>query len=309
MKTPGKAPFIHADGANLYEGQDRPLMTPKERRQMDAMVELGQTLPDDQDKALISKALMFCPLPYRRTEEKQLVKECRVPGGNIQVVLNALDDKIPLPFGNDAFVLDLLSSQARYRKSPEIKTDHLADLMRLLGHERLSGRDYREFMERIRRIGAFAMRVKRRGSLAINARVVDVDGSAFWGAQDIKRESRGEQPLAPYVIRLSPEYYADLMTSYAALPFEVLAEFKGSPTEYSLVKWLWLRADVSTSATVVPWEELLEERGSNDSNVWRFQTQVRTVLAKLAPARPEVGRLFEVKPGGLFITPLDSITS
>lgn len=282
-------------------------MTPKQRRQIDAMVELGQTLPDDQDKALISKALMFCPLPYRRTEEKQLVKECRVPGGNIQVVLNALDDKIPLPFGNDAFVLDLLSSQARFRKNPEITTEHLADLMQMLGHEHFGGRDYRIFLERIRRIGAFAMRVKRRGSLAINARVVDVDGSAFWGAQDIEREKRGERPLMPYVIRLSPEYYADLMTSYVPLPLEVLARFSGSPTEYSLVKWLWIRADVSASATVVPWDELVQERGSSDSNVWRFQAQVRTVLAKLAPARPEVARLFEVKPAGLLITPLDAL--
>ena len=111
----------------------------------------------------------------------------------------------------------------------------------------------------------------------------------------------------PYVIRLSPEYFADLMTSYAALPLDVLAKFNGSPTEYSLVKWLWLRADVSTSATTVPWDELVQERGSKDSNVRRFQAQVRTVLAKLAPARPEVGRLFEVKPGGLLITPLDAL--
>lgn len=285
-------------GAVHHRGQEWTLLRPKERRQIDAMVELGQTFPDDQDKALISKALMFCPLPYRRTEEKQLVKECRVPGGNIKVILNALSDKIPLPFGNDAYVLDLLSSQARYRKNPEIKTEHLADLMRMLGHERDSGRDYREFMERIRRIGAFAMRVERRGSLAVNARVVDVDGSAFWGVRDIEREKRGERSLIPYVIRLSPEYFADLMTSYAALPLEVLAEFNGSPTEYSLVKWLWLRADVSSSATVVPWDELARERGSRDSNVWRFQAQVRTVLAKLAQLGRKWGVYLRSSPEG-----------
>lgn len=291
----------------MSKSQDYPLLTAKQRRQLDAMADLGQVPPEEQEKALISKALMFCPLPYRRTEEKQVVQECRVPGGTITVILNAMDDKIPLPFGNDAFVLDLLSSQARYRKNPEITAEHLADLMRMLGHDRDGGRDYREFMERIRRIGAFAMRVKRRGSMAVNARVVDVDGSEFWGERDIERVRGGERPLMPYTIRLSPEYFADLMTSYAALPMEILAEFSGSPTEYSLVKWLWIRANVSTSATVVPWDELVQERGSGDSNIRRFRAQVRAVLAKLAPARPEVGRLFQDSPQGLRITPLDAL--
>jgi len=289
------------------QGQDWPLLTPKQRNQFGAMASLEATDPGDRDMALISKALMLCPLPYRKTADVQVVRETRIPGGTITAILTRLDDKILLPYGDDAFVLDLLSSEARRRKSPEISTENLADLMRLLGMEHLSGEDYRRFTARIQRISAFGLRVKRRGVPTANARVVDIDGSDIWSKQDLKLEKQGVRRMIPRIIRLSPEYFTDLMSQYAAMPIDVLDTFSGNPTAYALAKWLWWRADVAESEGTVSWEELAQERGSQDSNVQRFKVKVRGVLATLATGRPDVAKLFRATPQGLRITPIDAL--
>jgi len=180
-----------------FKGQDWPLLTAHQQSLFETMAEVGATKPDDRNMALISKALMLCPLPFRKTQERQIVSETRIPGGSITTIITALDDKILLPYGQDSFVLDALSSQARSRKNPVITTDNLADLMRLLKMDEVGGADYKLFLARIQRIGAFAMRIKRKGVLAVNARIVDIDGSEFWSKNDVRKEKRGERKVIP----------------------------------------------------------------------------------------------------------------
>lgn len=284
-------------------GQEWPLLTPTQQGIFETMAEVGATPHDERQMALISKALMLCPLPFRKTTERQVVQETRVPGGSITTVMTALDDKILLPYAQDSWVLDGLSSEARRRKNPTITTENLADLMRLLGMDDMGGGDYKRFLARIQRIGAFAMRIKRRGVLAVNARIVDVDGSEFWSSKDAHRERSGERRVIPGVIRLSQEYFDDLMHQYAAVPIEVLNSVSANPTVYSLAKWLWWRADVAGTGTVIDWEELARERGSKDSNIQRFKAKVRSTLALMGPARPEVARIFQVTSRGLRVIP------
>lgn len=288
-------------------GQDWPLLTTKQQFQISSMVELGQTQECDRSRpAFLSRALILCSLPYRKTWDRQVVQEARIPGGILTLTLNALEESLPLPYGNDSYVLDLMTSQARYRKNPEISTEHLSELMAMLGSEFDGGKDYKIFMSRIKRIAALGIRVKRKGVVAVNARVVSNDGSEWWSRYDIRRTSKGERSLLPPVLRLSEEYFEDIMNAYVPIPPEVLYTFAGSPTEYSLAKWLWDRAIISETATVPPWDELLKERGSKDSNVWRFRGQVKRVIKKMAPAKPEIEKIFQIKPEGLAITPMDS---
>lgn len=235
-----------------------------------------------------------------------MVSETRVPGGSITTILTAMDDQLPLPYGQDAFVLDALSSEARRRKDPTITTTNLATLMRLLQVTEVGGQDYRRFMARIARIGAMALRIKRRGTLALNARIVSIDGSEFWSSRDLARQKRSVRQVIPGVVRLSPEYFNDLMSQYAALPLDLLDALSANPTAYSLVKWLWWRADVARSETLVDWEDLAQERGSKDSNIQRFKAKVRQTLALVEVCRPEIARLFHATPRGLRITPLDA---
>jgi hypothetical protein len=290
-----------------FKGQDWPLLTAHQKSLFETMAEVGETKPDERKMALISKALMLCPLPFRKTQERQIVSETRVPGGSITTIITAMDDKILLPYGLDAFVLDALSSQARNRKSPVITTDNLADLMRLLKLEHVSGEDYKRFLARIQRIGAFVLRIKRKGVLAVNARIVDIDGSEFWSKNDVRKEKRGERKVIPGVVKLADEYFQDLMNQYSAVPMNILDALSANPTAYSLGKWLWYRSEVSETETVVPWDDLLRERGSKDSNVQRFKVKVRSTLNLMGPSRPEVKCLFNATPKGLRITPIDAL--
>jgi hypothetical protein len=291
------------------QGQDWPLLTAHQQSLFETMAGVGETKPDDRNMALISKALMLCPLPFRKTQDRQIVSETQVSGGSITTVLTALDDKILLPYGLDAFVLDALSSEARRRRSPIITTDNLAELMRMLKMEEVGGADYKLFLARIQRIGAFALRIKRRGVLALNARIVDVDGSEFWNKNDVRREKRGERKVIPGVVKLADEYFQDIMNQYAAVPLEILDALSANPTSYSLGKWLWYRSEVSETETMVPWDNLLRERGSKDSNVQRFKAKVRGTLNLMGPSRPEVKCLFKAEAKGLRITPIDALRS
>lgn len=279
--------------------QDRRGLTRKENYQLDTLEELRQTDADDRDLAMVSQALTLCPLPFRKPQSIQVGREVRLPGGTLEVTFTCTKKRGTLAYGNDAVLLDLLCSEARRMKSPEITFKRAYELLGLLGIESDSGRCYTQLKARLARISNLHIHVERRGHVAVNLRVVDVQNLNAPSKKDIAKEKAGEYPILPYAIRLAPEFFADLMRYYVPIPNDVLLAFKGNPTEYSTAKWLVHRLRVAEAESVISWEELLEERGSEDSNGRRFRAKVKNVLLKLQVAWPELAAAATIEKKGL----------
>jgi hypothetical protein len=295
-------------------GQDLPLLTPKQKRQLGAMVELGQESPGDALNALVSRALTLCPLPYRKPKESQLSREMQLPIGSLRVTFSDMTNAKNLSYGDDALVLDLLASEARFRKDRVITFRTAKDLLLFMGvnpDERgmFSGTTFKQTLQRVdrlRRLG-IAVQWNRPDGEALEIYRV-FSRSLTPSSTDAEREKLGEQSLFPYFLEFSDEFFAELMSHYRAIPREVLLNFRGSPTEYALAKFIVDRVATAKSVSTVPLEDLRDERGSNDSNLTRFRHQLRNVLVKLsaweANFHPDHGKWVRITTKGLRIGPM-----
>jgi hypothetical protein len=251
--------------------------------------------------ALVSQALILCPLPYRKPKDTILERVTRVPGGNITVSFAATRKGVSLPFGNDAVLLDLLCSEARRKKEREITFDRAKELLEMLELEdTTSGRSYQRVRERLVRLASVVISVSR-AQAGFNVRLVD--SWDFSTNKEAKTEAQGAKRLFPYAIRFSQEFFEDLMSYYVPIPEKVLVAFKSNPTEYHLMKRITHRALVARSESVIPWDELREELGNRDSNASRFKGDVRKVLQKLALAWMDMPLSFTEGKQGLEVHP------
>lgn len=291
--------------AETKNTQDRRGLTKRETRQVDILEALRFTDQADREVALVSQALTLCPLPFRKPTGNKVERQVNLPGGVMDVVFTYTGKrgKGSLAYGNDAVLLDLLCSEARLKKTPEITFERAYELLELLGIKTDGGKDYRELKARLTRLSTLHIYVERRGEVAVNLRVVDVQNLRIPSKADMKREKAGEKPLIPYAIRFAPEFFADLMGFYVPLPHAVVMAFKGSPVEYSLAKWLIHRVHVAKGDTLIGWEELRQERGSVDSNMDRFKLKTRHVVEKLWAAWPEIAAAVVRERGGLRLRP------
>jgi len=273
-------------------------LKPKEAKQ-------ANTLLAEREKhsrpALVSQALILCPLPYRKPKESILERVTRVPGGNVTVSFAATRKGVSLPFGNDAVLLDLLCSEARRKKSPEITFERAKELLELLELEdTTSGRSYQRVRERLVRLASVVISVNR-AQAGFNVRLVD--SWDFGTRKEARTEAQGATRLFPYAIRFSPEFFEDLMSFYVPIPEKVLVAFKSNPTEYHLMKRIMHRALVARSESLIPWAELRAELGSSDSNVPRFKGDVRKVLLKLSLSWQDMPLSFSEAKAGLEVHP------
>ncbi len=277
------------------------MLTQREQGQLTRLTELGQQDADERDVALVSQALAMCPLPFRRVKGNQVERETRIPGGFLEVTFTCVKKKGTLAYGNDALLLDLLCSEARRTKSPEVTFKRAYELLELLGITGDGGRDYAQLKDRLARISTLHIHIERRGEVAVNLRVVEVQNLRTPSRKDIAKEKAGEHPIIPYAIRLAPEFFADLMKYYVPIPNEVLLAFKGNPTEYSIVKFIVHRVRVASGESLIGWDDFLMERGSADSNLDRFKLKVRNTLVKLQVVWPELAQVIQKERKGLRI--------
>lgn len=291
-----KSPHTIARGRGDVRG-----LSLRETRQLDTLTAFRQQDPSDRPVSLVSQALTLCPLPFRKPSGDKITLEARLPQGKIMVTLTNIGEESnsSLAYGDDALLLDLLSHEARWKKDPEISFDRAYEFLEFLGLESHGGKNYRTVNERLQRIRDLMIQIKRKGMAVANIRVVDIGSDETPSTQDFDREERGEQRMIPYMIRLSPEYYADLLNYYLAIPTAVIQAFRGCPTEYSLAKWIVYRLDALETETEISLESLHDERGSKDSNYRRFRKKVEVTVLKLQEAWPEVGKALTLTKKGL----------
>jgi len=301
------------------KGQDFPLLRKKDQRTINAMVDLGQEEPGDVLNALVSRALTLCPLPYRKPKESKITRSVRLPQGSLLVTFSNPTSTNDLPYGDDALILDLLASEARRRKTRVITFRTAKDLLEFAGLKpdargAFGGKDFKEILQRVNRL--------RRLSIGIEWNAPDGAGDPLeiWNVfsksltpstEDAIRERQGEVGLFPYFLEFGEQFFNELMSHYRAIPREVLIQFKGNPTEYSLAKFLVDRVATAKTTTTIPLAELREERGSGDSNLARFRQQLRNVLVKLSAwdpdFHPDRGKVVTLTPKGLRIGPIKKV--
>ncbi len=168
-----------------------------------------------------------------------------------------------------------MSSQAVKTRSPElILGSSLTNFMRELGLQATGGRTgtitrLRDQMVRLLK-ARLSVEVTddahrdRAGQLS-----VAMKWDLFWDRDD------AQDPLSPSTIQLSTDFYNEIVAHPVPLNMRALAALRGSPMRLDIYAWLTWRMSYLSRPTVVPWDALMLQFGSNLANTKQGRQQFR----------------------------------
>lgn len=169
-----------------------------------------------------------------------------------------------------------MSSQAVKTKSPTLVLgSSLTNFMRELGLKPTGGKSgsitrLRDQMERLLK-ARLSVEVKdglhrdRAGQISVALR-----WDLFWGTKDDAQE-----PLLPSTIQLSADFFDEIVAHPVPLNMGAIAALRGSPMRLDIYAWLTWRLSYMPRPTVVPWDSLMLQFGSNLGNTKQGRQQFR----------------------------------
>jgi hypothetical protein len=275
----------------------------------------------ESEDALSAGALGFMPrilvlttLPHRRPES--LLYE-RVNGRH--TLRMRAPRRIGLPYGvYPRLLLVYLTTQAVRTKSPEIQIGATPnDLARKLGLSVISGPrgTATRLQEQLRRL--LSMRLEWQTSLGLapkssGATVLTASGTGWWKPL---QQLLPSQPEWQSHITLTQDFFEEITRSAVPVDFRAIRQLQKSPLAIDLYLWLTYRMSYLKKPTVIPWQSLEAQFGSNYARLRdfrrralkRLQTVIRIYPALrlhysddgliLCPSPPHIGRRKQHRSG------------
>jgi hypothetical protein len=281
---------------------------PIERQRDRAMDELRETRRDRRPFLLVSQAVIMCPTRLRpgRPEkgEHHFTSTAKLPSGQVvQVVYGSRVPEVGVLGGKDEALFDGICAEFLKRGSPCIEYDTAAALMDELGLAKRyprpgyrigarGSRDYREFNGRLARVAATVMTLRRPDVPDLVVPVVDIDNVRLQ-RDVVALERAGQRRLFPYVLRLAPQFYEDLLRWRFRVPEVVIRAFAANPTEYRTAKWLLWRSTWG-QPTEILLDDIIRERGITDTKRRRVRAKILRTLQLLIRAWPPGEDVFQL---------------
>lgn len=229
------------------------------------------------------KALLACPLPYRRITERQITRRTRFDGKWISITYTACRPNIELPYGADAKLMHWLFDRGlRHGRDVEASS---APENRVIPyrstHEYLvdcgmtgSSENYRTVREGFRRLTGLAITVEIEANGEDAGAIIPLLDS--WRLpKSIDRHPKSSQSRFEedrYGFVLSKELYEHGRKYCMRIPRQMWRLLKGKPRKAAILLWLYTRA----------WQPKAKAKLSGGSFVSNCGTTTRTPASSLA---------------------------
>jgi hypothetical protein len=144
----------------------------KERKSaINSSIDRVVALRDDRDTGALgdevikmAQALILCTLPYRPTEERQVVRSARLSDGStLRVTFTAGINGIDMAFGNDRHLMAWLFDKAINSDTAFVTIKSASDYLRETGKSR-NGDRVKELAARLSRLTGLVIGIERRSS-------------------------------------------------------------------------------------------------------------------------------------------------
>lgn len=252
----------------------------------------------DWDELLIAaRALVLCGLPYRKSEERQVVKKARLGNGQwLTVVYTALGEH-PIPFGKDRAILSWITTVASRTGNPTVKFDSAFEFMRAFGMSD-AGSNYRAIRNSIDRLKSFSCYVTvNDGSVEASSQEAVVKRALIPSRQDTARERSGEVRLPViqdgFFVELDPTFFQEIRTHGIPIPLELMVRFQNNPMAWDFIMFLNYRVKIARSPSRIPLEQMAQMLGTGDGNLRKVKMRLEEVLKELKEIWPECPAHFE----------------
>lgn len=239
----------------------------------------------------IAQAMILCGLPYSEQQATRITRTARLgDGSTLSVTYSASAANVPIPYGQDRHLLAWIFDRAIQGNSPFVAWDTASEYLQEMG-EADGGSQRRALAKRFERIAGLAINIQRRTD-------DDRQGIAYTVIErhnlptsvSRRREAAGQQVIPElrdrHGFKLTPGLFEDILRFHVALPRRLWAEMVGPSQVQDMVLWLFARCYAAASESVIPWEALREQFGS-DSNPRRTRAYARQAMKYLQAIWPE----------------------
>jgi len=278
-------------------------------KRVDRVVELREdrdsgALGDEVIK--MAQALILCTLPYRPTEDRQVVRTARLSDGStLRVTFTAGINGIDMPFGNDRHLMAWLFDKAINSDSAFVTIKSASDYLRESGKSR-NGDRVKELAARLSRLTGLVIGIERRSSGATQTVMLPMIAASNLPNNltiQLEAETSGQTRIPglenPFGIQLEERFFQDIKRHHVAIPRRLWLQLqgqKGGPQLQDLLTFFVYRCYCAQSETVIPWAGLREQFPQDDSNPRRLKQNVKKAIQHLRVLWPEV-RIDVLKEG------------
>ena len=279
----------------------------------DGSIERVVSLRDDRDTGALgdevikmAQALILCTLPYRPTEERQVVRSARLSDGStLRVTFTAGITGIGMAYGNDRHLMAWLFDKAINSDTAFVTIKSASDYLRETGKSR-NGDRVKELAARLSRLTGLVIGIERRSSGATQTVMLPMIASSNLPNNltvQLRAETGGQRAIPglenPFGIQLEERFFQDIKRHHVAIPRRLWMQLqgqKGGPQLQDLLTFFVYRCYCAQSETVIPWAGLREQFPQDDSNPRRFKQNVKKAIQQLRILWPEI-RIDVVKEG------------
>lgn len=274
--------------------------------------ELCDLAGDERAIGYLGRVFTQTSLPYRNPGN---VPVWGRRNGNLLVTLQPkhyLDENgeavsVGYPYGTiPRLLLSYVTSAAVRRNSPELELGHsLTSFMKDLGMAATGGKNgtITRLRDQARRL--FEANLSVRWDLGADRDkgrnlVIATSWDLQWGSAEA-----GQESLFPSQIRLSEEFFQEITERPVPQDMAALRFLRGSAMRLDQYAWLTHRMSYLSKPTVVPWESLMGQFGSQmkmtSAGLWKFKQDFTTNLAHVLLIYPDAR--VEVTDAGLLLKP------
>ncbi len=254
----------------------------------------------------MAQALILCTLPYRPTEERQVVRSARLSDGStLRVTFTAGITGVELAFGNDRQLMAWLFDKAINSDTSFVTIKSASEYLRETGKKR-NGDRVKELAARLRRLTGLVIGIERRASGTTQTVMLPMIAASNLPHNltvQLQAENNGQERIPglenPFGIQLEERFFQDIKRHHVAIPRRLWMQLqgqKGGPQLQDLLTFFVYRCYCAQSETVIPWAGLREQFPQNDSNPRRLKQNVKKAIKQLRILWPEV-RIDVLKEG------------
>lgn len=276
-------------------------------------VDRAAELRDDRDTGALgdevikmAQALILCTLPYRPTEERQVMRSARLSDGStLRVTFTAGINGVNMPFGNDRHLMAWLFDKAINSDSAFVTIKSASDYLRETGKAR-NGDRVKELAARLSRLTGLVIGIERRSTSAKQTVMLPMIASSNLPNNltvQLQAENSGQQSIPglenPFGIQLEERFFQDIKRHHVAIPRRLWMQLqgqKGGPQLQDLLTFFVYRCYCAQTETVIPWTGLRDQFPQDDSNPRRLKSNVKKAITHLRVLWPEV-RIDVLKEG------------
>jgi hypothetical protein len=259
------------------DGAAKPARSTSQER-ITRLLDAGDLVNSDEPGPVLYAHWVFCQtgLPYRNPgdvrewERANGAARLEIIAGKAMHPVSGEFVKLGLPFGpKPRLILAHLNAEALRQQSPEIEIEHSLTAFVKRLHLDPGGRTIGSIKDQLARLSAASIRlgyVRDGRAVTVNSQIVTAFDLWF-------PKIDGQRVLWPSTVRLSADYFADLIKNAIPLHEHALAALSGSAMALDVYAWLAQRLHkVPTGKPVlVPWPALHAQFGWHYARLRKFR--------------------------------------